>query len=205
MTANSRTLFPFLCGTSESWHSLLNFTVQKKSAISNFIDVRYLLVVLPHECVSICKRLHLDVRVIFHTTGFLPVSTAGCALYTIYCTRTDMKKVEFFFNFTSRMFTYTSFYVCLAHPLESWIPFDIEVDSAYTLLTMPVTYKPTNIVDSPFINLSGTSAYKQTQSNTSLSILTVGEYLARQEPLVAMELTVNFGMTAFLFRHGRVE
>ena len=153
MTANSRTLFPFLCRTSEWWHSLLNFTVQKKSAISNFIDVRYLFVVLLHECVSICKRLHLDVWVIFHTTDFLPVSTAGCALYTIYCTRTDMKKVEFFFNFTPRMFTYTSFYL---YPLESWTPFDIEVDSAYTLLTMPVTYKPTNIVDSPFIRLSGT-------------------------------------------------
>ena len=32
----------------------------------------------------------------FHTTGFLSVSTAGCVLYTIYCTRTDMKKLNFF-------------------------------------------------------------------------------------------------------------
>ena len=37
--------------------------------------------------------------------------------------------------------------------------FDIVVNSAYALLTMPVTYKPTNVVISPFIRYSGTSAY----------------------------------------------
>ena len=37
-------------------------------------------------------------------------------------------------------------------------------------------------------------------SNTSLSIFTVGEYLARQEPLVVVELAVNFDIVAFLFR-----
>ena len=30
---------------------------------------------------------------------------------------------------------------------------------AYALLTMTVTYKPTNVVISPFIRYSGTSAY----------------------------------------------
>ena len=49
--------------------------------------------------------------------------------------------------------------MCLAHPLESWTPFDIVVNSAYALLTMPVTYKPTNVITSPFIRYSGTSAY----------------------------------------------
>ena len=55
------------------------------------------------------------------------------------------------------MYTYTD--LCLAHPLETWTPFDIVVNSAYALLTMPVTYKPTNVVMSPFIRYSGTSAY----------------------------------------------
>ena len=56
------------------------------------------------------------------------------------------------------MHTYTDLY--LAHPLESWTPFDIVVNSAYALLTMPVTYKPTNVVNSLFIRYSGTSAYR---------------------------------------------
>ena len=56
------------------------------------------------------------------------------------------------------MHTYTDLY--LAHPLETWTPFGIVVNSAYALLTMPVTYKPTNVVNSPFIRYSGTSAYK---------------------------------------------
>ena len=51
------------------------------------------------------------------------------------------------------MHTYTDLY--LAHPLETWTPFDIVVNSAYALLT----YKPTNVVISPFIRYSGTSAY----------------------------------------------
>ena len=55
------------------------------------------------------------------------------------------------------MHTYTDLY--LAHPLEAWTPFDIVVNSAYASLTMPVTYKPTNVVNSPFIRYSGTSAY----------------------------------------------
>ena len=55
------------------------------------------------------------------------------------------------------MHTYTD--LCLAHPLETWTPFDIAVNSAYALLTMPVIYKPTNVVNSPFIRYSGTSAY----------------------------------------------
>ena len=50
------------------------------------------------------------------------------------------------------MHTYTDLY--LAHPLETWTPFDIVVNSAYALLT-----KPTNVVISPFIRYSGTSAY----------------------------------------------
>ena len=54
------------------------------------------------------------------------------------------------------MHTYTD--LCLAHPLETWTPFDIVVNSAYALLTMPVTYKPTNVINSPFIMYSGTSA-----------------------------------------------
>ena len=56
------------------------------------------------------------------------------------------------------MHTYTDLY--LAHPLA----FDIVVNSAYALLTMPVTYKPTNVVISPFIRYSGTSAYTVTAS-----------------------------------------
>ena len=55
------------------------------------------------------------------------------------------------------MHTYTD--LCLAHPLESWTPFDIVVNSAYALLTIPVTYKPTNIITPPFIRYSGSSAY----------------------------------------------
>ena len=56
------------------------------------------------------------------------------------------------------MYKYTD--LCLAHPLESLTPFDIVVNSAYALLTMPVTYKPTNVVViSPFLRYSGTSAY----------------------------------------------
>ena len=55
------------------------------------------------------------------------------------------------------MHTYTDLY--LAHPLEARTSFDIVVNSAYALLTMPVTYKPTNVVISPFIRYSGTSAY----------------------------------------------
>ena len=55
------------------------------------------------------------------------------------------------------MHTYTD--LCLAHPLESWTPFDIVVNSAYALLTMPVTFKPTSVINSPFIRYSGTSAY----------------------------------------------
>ena len=35
----------------------------------------------------------------------------------------------------------------------------IVVNSAYALLTMTVTYKSTNVVISPFIRYSGTSAY----------------------------------------------
>ena len=58
------------------------------------------------------------------------------------------------------MHTYTDLY--LAHPLETWTPFDIVVNSAYALLTMPVTYKPINVVNSPFIRYSGTSAYIST-------------------------------------------
>ena len=42
------------------------------------------------------------------------------------------------------MHTYTDLY--LAHPLETWTPFDIVLNSAYALLTMTVTYKPTNVV-----------------------------------------------------------
>ena len=38
-------------------------------------------------------------------------------------------------------------------------PFGFVVNSAYALLTMTVTYKPTNVVISPFIRYSGTSAY----------------------------------------------
>ena len=60
------------------------------------------------------------------------------------------------------MYTYTD--LCLAHPLESWTPFDIVVNSAHALLTMPVTYKPTNMIDSPFIMYSGTSAYRPFES-----------------------------------------
>ena len=58
------------------------------------------------------------------------------------------------------MYTYTD--PCLAHPLESWTHFDIVVNSAYALLTMPVTYKPTNVVIYPSIRYSGTSAYTST-------------------------------------------
>ena len=36
---------------------------------------------------------------------------------------------------------------------------DIVVNSAHALLTTPVTYKPSNISNTPFIRLSGTSAY----------------------------------------------
>ena len=44
----------------------------------------------------------------FHTTGFLSVSTAGCGLCVVhYILHTyRYEKVEFFFNFTPRMFTY---------------------------------------------------------------------------------------------------
>ena len=56
-------------------------------------------------------------------------------------------------------YTHTYTDLCLAHPLETWTPFDIVVNSAYAFLTMPVTYKPTNVVISPFIRYSGTSAY----------------------------------------------
>ena len=38
------------------------------------------------------------------------------------------------------MHTYTD--LCLAHPLEPRAPFDIVLNSAYALLTIPVTYKP---------------------------------------------------------------
>ena len=57
------------------------------------------------------------------------------------------------------MHTYTD--LCLAHPLETWTPFDIVVNSAYALLPIPVTHKPTNVVISPFIRYSGTSAYSR--------------------------------------------
>ena len=63
------------------------------------------------------------------------------------------------------MYTYTD----LAHPLESWTHFDIVLNSAYALLTMPVTYKPTNISNSPIIRLSGTSAY-----NIYIKVDTIG-------------------------------
>ena len=63
------------------------------------------------------------------------------------------------------MHTYTD--LCLAHSLETWTPFDIVVKSAYALLTMPVTYKRTNVVISPFIRYSGTSAYSICGSPTS--------------------------------------
>ena len=46
------------------------------------------------------------------------------------------------------MHTYTD--LCLAYPLETWTPFDIVVNSAYALLTMPVTYEPTNVIEFPF-------------------------------------------------------
>ena len=65
------------------------------------------------------------------------------------------------------MHTYTNLY--LAHPLETWAPFDIVVNSAYALLTMTVTYKPTNVVISPFIRYSGTSAYNSHFSQYSSS------------------------------------
>ena len=55
--------------------------------------------------------------------------------------------------------THTSTDLYLAHPLETWTPFDIVVNSAYALLIMPVACKPTNVVISPFIRYSGTSAY----------------------------------------------
>ena len=55
------------------------------------------------------------------------------------------------------MHTYTD--LCLVYPLESWTPVDIVLNSAYTLLTMPVTYQPTNVIHSPLIRYSGTSAY----------------------------------------------
>ena len=67
---------------------------------------------------------------------------------------------------------YTDLY--LAHPLETWTPFDIVVNSAYALLTMPVTYKPTNVVISPFIRYSGTSAYSVALYHTSAYILSYG-------------------------------
>ena len=46
---------------------------------------------------------------------------------------------------------YTNTDLCLAHPLEIMNTFfDIVVNSAYALLTMPVKYKPTNIIEFPF-------------------------------------------------------
>ena len=68
------------------------------------------------------------------------------------------------------MHTYTD--LCLAHPLATWTLFDIVVNSAYALLTMPITYKPTNVVNSPFIRYSGTSAY-----NIYIKVDTFGGWL----------------------------
>ena len=59
--------------------------------------------------------------------------------------------------YNTGVYTYTD--LCLAHPLESRTPFDIVVNSASALLSIPVTYKPINDVNSPFKRYSGTSAY----------------------------------------------
>ena len=67
----------------------------------------------------------------------------------------QLEKVENIFNWDRVRMTYTD--LCLAHPLESVTPFDVVVNSIYTLLTMPVTYKSTNIIASPSIWYSGTS------------------------------------------------
>ena len=53
------------------------------------------------------------------------------------------------------MYTYTD--LCLAHPLESYTPFAIVVNSAYALLTTPVTWIFSNISPpNPSILSSGT-------------------------------------------------
>ena len=72
--------------------------------------------------------------------------------------------------------------LCLAHPLETWTPFDIVVNSAYALLTMPVTHKPTNVVNSSFIRYSGTSAYIPLISSWSMSNGTFDGYVWSPAP-----------------------
>ena len=85
----------------------------------------------------------------YHVSDMKPFVFDSAIVDPLDIARRD--QMEFF------MHTYTD--LCLAHPLETWAPFDIVVNSAYALLTMPVTYKPTNVVISPFIRYSGTRAY----------------------------------------------
>ena len=65
---------------------------------------------------------------------------------TYLCTASTLQCLQTLDPFTDM---YTNMDLCLAHPLESWTPFDIVVNSAYALLTMPVTYEPTNIIEFP--------------------------------------------------------
>ena len=98
----------------------------------------YLVVVETRNSPSIIRRC----VALYHTSTYILTSTLQCSQtldpFTVMHTYTDL---------------------CLAHPLETWTPFDIVVNSAYALLTMPITYKPTNIVNSPFVRYSDTSAY----------------------------------------------
>ena len=84
------------------------------------------------------------------------------------------------------MHAYTDLY--LAHPLETRTPFEIVVNSAYALLTMPVTYKPTNVVNSPFIRYSGTSAY-----NIYMRVKGISDGQSHS-PVVLLDGRLSFGV-----------
>ena len=62
--------------------------------------------------------------------------TDMCALYRTKHLHTSVYGLQTLDPFTV-MQTYTD--LCLAHPLESWTPFDIEVNLALAFLTKPVT------------------------------------------------------------------
>ena len=101
--------------------------------------------------------------------------------------------------------------LCLAHPLESWAPFDIVVNSAHAFLTAPVTYKPTNISNSPFRSLSGTSAYREKKVSTWWlfirrlnSIRFIGIFCSLPKRVSIRDLPANHVELSLLFNYHHV-
>ena len=99
MMANSGTLFPFLCRTSECWRSLPStlrrWRSQQMWNILNFTDVKCFLVLLPHEHKCWLQMLTHSIRLVSY---LLALRLVGCVLYTLSIAHVQIWKSWFFFQ-----------------------------------------------------------------------------------------------------------